>query len=72
MKHAERSETYMQYKERIGEKLLNNLEKVLPDVRKHIVQMDVATPITNEFYIRATEGNVYGTEKNLLQVGPWT
>lgn len=69
---AERSPTYLHYKERIGEKLLNNLERVLPDIRKHIVQMDVATPITNEFYIRSTEGNVYGTEKSLMQVGPWT
>ena len=67
-----RSEKYLQYKERIGEKLLNNLEKVLPDLRKHIVQMDVSTPITNEFYIRATKGNVYGTEKNIWQVGPFT
>ncbi len=67
-----RSEKYLEYKKRIGEKLLNNLEKVLPDVRQHIVQMDVSTPITNEFYIRSTKGNVYGTEKNLYQVGPWT
>ena len=67
-----RSEKYQKYKERIGEKLLNNLEKVLPMVRNHIVQMDVSTPITNEFYIRATKGNVYGTEKSLMQVGPWT
>ena len=67
-----RSKKYLEYKERIGEKLLNNLEKVLPNVRDHIVQMDVSTPITNEFYIRSTKGNVYGTEKNLFQVGPWT
>nr|AUN35606.1 neurosporene or lycopene producing phytoene desaturase [uncultured bacterium] len=67
-----RSGKYLEYKERIGEKLLNNLEKVLPTVRDHIVQMDVSTPITNEFYVRSTKGNVYGTEKNLFQVGPWT
>lgn len=67
-----RSEKYLEYKERIGEKLLNNLERVLPTVRDHIVHMDVATPITNEYYIRSTQGNVYGTEKNLFQVGPWT
>lgn len=69
---AARSEKYLQYKERIGEKLLNNLQRVIPNVRDHIVQMDVSTPITNEFYIRATRGNVYGTEKNLFQVGPFT
>lgn len=67
-----RSKKYLEFKERVGEKLLNNLEKVLPNVRDHIVQMDVSTPITNEFYVRSTQGNVYGTEKNLFQVGPWT
>lgn len=67
-----RSGKYQQYKERFGEKLLNNLEKVLPTVRDHIVDMDVSTPVTNEFYIRSTKGNVYGTEKNIWQVGPWT
>ncbi|MEO6669681.1 MAG: NAD(P)/FAD-dependent oxidoreductase [Ferruginibacter sp.] len=67
-----RSKRYLEYKERIGEKLLNNLEKALPNVRNHIVQMDVSTPITNEFYVRSTRGNVYGTEKSIFQVGPWT
>ena len=67
-----RSQSYLAYKERIGEKLLNNLEKVLPQVRNHIIQMDVSTPVTNEFYIRSTKGSVYGTEKNLMQVGPFT
>lgn len=67
-----RSKRYLEYKDRIGEKLLNNLEKALPNVRNHIVQMDVSTPITNEFYVRSTRGNVYGTEKSIFQVGPWT
>ena len=32
----------------------------------------MGTPKTNEFYINSTEGNVYGTEKTLSQVGPFS
>jgi all-trans-retinol 13,14-reductase len=69
---AERSETYLQFKKRVCEKLLNNLEKVLPTVRDHIIQMELGTPITNEFYINSTKGSVYGTEKNFKQTGPFS
>jgi len=69
---AERSEAYLQFKKRVCEKLLNNLERVLPTVRDHIVQMELGTPITNEFYINSTKGSVYGTEKNFKQTGPFS
>ena len=69
---AARSEAYLQFKKRVCEKLLNNLEKVLPAVRDHIVQMELGTPITNEFYINSTKGSVYGTEKNFKQTGPFS
>lgn len=65
------SSTYLQYKERITQKLLNSLEKTVPGVRNHIVQMELGTPMTNEFYVNATKGNVYGTEKNFWQTGPF-
>ena len=48
------------------------LEKVLPDVRNHIVQKELGTPITNEYYINSTRGSVYGTEKKLTQIGPFS
>lgn len=62
------SEEYLTYKKSICEKFIRNLEKVLPGVRYHIVQFEIGTPKTNEFYIDSTEGNVYGTEKNLRQL----
>jgi len=62
---------YERYKERITEKLLNSLEKVVPGVRAHIVQQELGTPLTNEFYVQATRGNVYGTEKSFWQTGPF-
>ncbi|MEO8236293.1 MAG: FAD-dependent oxidoreductase, partial [Flavobacterium sp.] len=34
-------------------------------------EVGARTPKTNQFYINATRGNVYGTEKTLSQVGPF-
>jgi all-trans-retinol 13,14-reductase len=68
----ERSPAYLKYKDRICQKLLNSLEKVVPGIRQHVVQMELGTPITNEFYINSTKGNVYGTEKNFWQTGPFS
>lgn len=66
------SEAYLKYKERVSGKLLNSLERVVPGIRNHIVQMELGTPMTNEYYINSTRGSVYGTEKNFWQTGPFS
>src|SRR6185369_14143452 len=50
---------------------MTSMEKVIPGIKNHVVQMELGTPITNEYYIHATRGNVYGTEKSLDQIGPF-
>jgi all-trans-retinol 13,14-reductase len=67
-----RSEAYIKHKDRICQKLLNSLERVLPGVRDNVVQMELGTPMTNEYYVNSTRGNVYGTEKNFWQTGPFS
>ena len=66
------SENYKIFKEKVISKLTNNIEKIIPGARKNIVQAELGTPKTNEFYINSTKGNVYGTEKTLNQVGPFS
>ncbi|CAM3500820.1 phytoene desaturase family protein [Aequorivita lipolytica] len=66
-----RSKEYLQFKELLTEKMIKILEKVLPNIRKHIVHKELGTPITNEYYINTTRGSVYGTEKKLTQIGPF-
>ncbi|HEX9980521.1 MAG TPA: NAD(P)/FAD-dependent oxidoreductase [Flavobacterium sp.] len=63
---------YDTFKEKVMNKLLNNIEKVIPGARQNIVQAELGTPKTNQFYINSTNGNVYGTEKTLNQVGPFS
>lgn len=66
------SEEYLDFKKKIVNKLLNNVEKIIPNAKNHIVQAELGTPKTNQFYINSTNGNVYGTEKTLNQVGPFS
>jgi len=63
---------YEAFKNKIIEKFLNSVEKIIPNARKYIVQAELGTPKTNQFYINSTRGNVYGTEKTLRQVGPFS
>jgi phytoene dehydrogenase-like protein len=69
---GEINERYLKIKERLCEKLMNTFKRILPEVYKNIVHLHVGTPITNEHYINATKGNVYGTEKGFMQTGPFS
>lgn len=63
---------YKEFKDKIVAKMLNNIEKIIPGAKGSVVQAELGTPMTNEFYINSTKGNVYGTEKTLNQVGPFS
>ncbi len=68
---AQRSQEYLDFKDILTKKMLNGLEKVIPGLSKHIVQMELGTPITNEYYVKTTRGSIYGTEKSLWNIGPF-
>ncbi|CAM3504890.1 phytoene desaturase family protein [Zobellia roscoffensis] len=69
--NQERSQEYLDFKERLMQKMLNGLEKAIPGIRNHIVQKDLGTPLTNKYYVNTTDGNIYGTEKSLKHIGPF-
>lgn len=68
---GDRSDAYLRFKEQLTEKMLRTINHVLPGIRKKIVHCELGTPLTNNFYIEATNGNCYGTEKILQQIGPF-
>jgi len=67
----QRSDEYLTFKEKLTQRMINGLEKAVPGISAHIVHKELGTPITNEYYINTTEGNVYGTEKSLKHIGPF-
>lgn len=65
-----RSKRYLDFKEKLMQKMIHTLDKAIPNLKEHIVHKDLGTPLTNEHYINATRGSVYGTQKTLNQIGP--
>lgn len=66
-----RSAAYIELKKVLCKKMINGLEKAIPGIKSHIVHYELGTPLTNEYYINTTRGNVYGTQKSLRHIGPF-
>src|SRR5262249_18408024 len=70
-KCGERPQAYRDLKERLMDRQVDAVVKIATGVRSRIVFRDLGTPLTNEHFVAATGGNLYGTEKTIGQVGPW-
>jgi phytoene dehydrogenase-like protein len=67
---GDRSWEYLQLKEQITGRMINTLEKRIPGIKDAVVFKDLGTPLTNAHYLNAHQGNIYGIEKGIWQVGP--
>jgi all-trans-retinol 13,14-reductase len=68
--YGARTSDYDAMKEDLAWRMVRGLEKRIPGLSKHIVYYSLGTPLTNEHYLNATRGNLYGIEKSPSQVGP--
>ncbi|MHA1829596.1 MAG: phytoene desaturase family protein [Candidatus Heimdallarchaeaceae archaeon] len=62
-KDGERTTKYKEIKEQYAQQLIQLAENVIPNLSKHIVYQDVATPLTFERYTLNTRGAWYGAKK---------
>jgi len=69
-KYGSRPADYEAMKEDLAWRMVRGLEKRIPGLSKHIVYYSLGTPLTNEHYLNATRGNLYGIDKLPSQVGP--
>jgi phytoene dehydrogenase-like protein len=69
--YGARPADYEAMKEDLAWRMVRGLEKHVPGLSKHIVFSSLGTPLTNEHYLNATRGNLYGIAKSPSQVGPW-
>ena len=65
-----RGKDYMKLKEQSGKKLLEKVEKYIPELRKHLIFKDFATPVTNFYWVNAPYGGSYGPDQTPDQMGP--
>jgi all-trans-retinol 13,14-reductase len=71
-KYGNRPSDYEGMKEDLAWRMVRGLEKHIPGLSKHIVYYSLGTPLTNEHYLNATRGNLYGIDKRPSQIGPWS
>jgi all-trans-retinol 13,14-reductase len=69
---GQRAADYLALKERLAAQLLRSAERVVPELRSHVTFAEVGTPLTTSSYLGSAEGGMYGTEKSLRQVGPFS
>jgi len=53
---------YYDTKCRFAENLIDLAEKVFPDIRKHMEEVEPATPLTHMRYLGHPGGSIYGSE----------
>lgn len=58
------TEEYLQKKKEFAEMLIQKAEKVIPDLSKHIIVQDAATPKTFERYTSMPEGALYSFDQS--------
>ena len=67
-----RPSEYHQLKADLTERIFDAIECFLPGVRDHVVMHTLGTPLSNVHYLHATDGGIYGTEKTVGNLGPFS
>jgi all-trans-retinol 13,14-reductase len=69
---GERSRDYQAIKRSLIDRMLTAAEQIIPSLRRHLVFVELGTPLTNDHYCATRRGAVYGTAKGPWQVGPFS
>jgi phytoene dehydrogenase-like protein len=67
-----RPNDYHALKEHITQEMLEEIERFVPGFSDRVVFRSLATPLTNIHFLHANEGAIYGTEKTLRNLGPFS
>jgi all-trans-retinol 13,14-reductase len=65
-----RGEEYDILKEQIGKRLVKAAERYIPNLSEHLDHVEYATPLSNEYWVNAVKGGLYGPEQTPDQMGP--
>jgi phytoene dehydrogenase-like protein len=67
-----RGDDYLALKGRIAAGILAEIDRFVPGLRDNVVFQSLGTPLTNMHFQNATEGGMYGVEKSLRNLGPFS
>jgi all-trans-retinol 13,14-reductase len=69
--HGARPASYEANKRALTQRMIEHVSRVVPGIADHVSFAEIGTPLSNVHYVGATRGSLYGTEKTLLQIGPF-
>ena len=62
---SSRSASYFKFKNDISKKIIDEVEKVIPELKKAVSKVDVCTPLTYRDYLNIPNGSMYGIKKDI-------
>lgn len=65
-----RGDDYAQLKRVLGDKMWTATLRLFPQLRDHVEYFDVASPVTNNHYLNALTGEMYGLDHTLPRFSP--
>ncbi|MEM1750083.1 MAG: NAD(P)/FAD-dependent oxidoreductase [Desulfurococcaceae archaeon] len=65
------TEEYLRRKSEAAEALIRKAEKIIPDLSRHIIVLDAATPKTLERYTSMPEGAIYAFDQSIESERPY-
>lgn len=68
--HEHRPDGYLAFKAELTRRIFDKIERVAPGLSERVVFSSLGTPLTNEHFVNATRGNLYGIAKTRRQIGP--
>ncbi len=69
---ARRPDDYGALKKHLAGRMLDAVEHFVPGMRERVVFQALGTPLSNRHYLGATRGGIYGTEKSIRNLGPFS
>lgn len=69
---GQRPAEYAALKEHLSQRILAEIDRFVPGFSDRVVFRALGTPLTNEHYLGARGGAIYGTEKTLRNLGPFS
>ena len=63
--HKNREQAYEDLKASITKRMLDELQKRIPDIMEHMDFCELSTPLTSKHYCRASKGAIYGLDASV-------
>merc|ERR1712098_36084 len=67
---GKRGDDYDEIKDSIGHKMIEQTCKLFPQIRDKIDVTEVASPVTNKYYIAQPHGEIYGLDHSMGRFDP--